>query len=75
MGHYDEQREFDDYQNSLRRDKKLIEDVKSGKFGVLLHAADIANSNTVMVNRDTFARMISIISRLDPKTYTYPWER
>jgi hypothetical protein len=75
MGHYDEQRDYDNYQQNLRQDQGLIQDVRDGKFGVLLQAADIVNINTVMVNRDTFARMLSIISRLDPKTYSYPWER
>jgi hypothetical protein len=75
MGHYDEQREFYDYQQDLRRDQKLIEDVQGGKFDVLLDAAYINNSNTVMVNKDAFSRMLTIIARLDPKTYTYPYHR
>ena len=75
MGHYDEQREFYDYQQDLRRDKALIEEVQAGKFDVLLDAAYINNINTVMVNKTAFSRMLTIIARLDPKTYTYPFSR
>jgi hypothetical protein len=75
MGHYDEQRDYDDYQQNLRQDQGLIQDVRDGKFGVLLQAANVSNSQVVMVNRDTFSRMLNILSRLDPKTYSYPRDR
>lgn len=75
MGHYDEQREFWDYQRDLKRDQQLIEDVQGGKFDVLLDAAYLNNSNTVAVNKESFARMLSIIARLDSKTYSYPFQR
>jgi hypothetical protein len=74
VGHYDEQREFYCYQQDLRKDQKLIEDVQGGRFDVLLDAAYLNNSNTVVVNKDAFSRMLTIIARLDAKTYTYPFQ-
>lgn len=74
MGHYDDARDYDAYENNLARDKHLIKEIKKHKYNVLVDAAHMVNSPTVSVDVGTFTRMLNIIRRLDADTYTYPWK-
>lgn len=74
MGHYDDARDYDDYETNLGRDRYLIKEIKKNKYNVLVDAAHMVNSPTVSVDVQTFGRMLNIIRRLDADTYTYPWK-
>jgi hypothetical protein len=75
MGHYDEQRDYDDYERNLASDRYLIREIRKNQYNVLVDAAHMANSPTVQVSVETFHRMLAIIRRLDADNYTYQWER
>jgi hypothetical protein len=74
MGHYDQQRDYDNYEQDVRRCQRLIQEVRSGRYGVLIQASSLLGSNTVSVPTGVFQDLLRIVGRLDPDTYTYPYE-
>lgn len=74
MGHYDQQRDYDNYEQDVRRCQRLIAEVRGGRYVVLIGAANLLGSNTVTVPTGVFQDLLRIVGRLDPDTYTYPYE-
>lgn len=74
MGHYDEQRDYEEYETNLKSDRYLIKEIKKNKYNVLVDAAHMVKSPTVSVDVQTVTKMLNIIRRSDADTYSYPWK-
>lgn len=73
MGHYDEQRDYDNYEQDVRRCQRLIHEVRSGRYNVLIEASNVTGTGTITVPKQVFQQLLSIVGRLDPDSYTYPY--
>jgi len=73
LGHYDEQRDFDNYEADVQRCQRLIQEVRSGRYGVLIQAANVNGTENVTLNKQVFQQLLNIVGRLDPDSYTYPY--
>jgi hypothetical protein len=75
MGHYDDAREYYNYQNDVERCRRFIRAVQSGKYKSLVDAASISGTDTITIQAGLFQQMLDIVGRLDAEQYTYNYQR
>ena len=73
MDTYVDQRAYTEYQQDVLRCQRLISEVQSAQYNVLIAAANLVGSNTVSVPTSVFQDLLAIVGRLDSATYTYPY--
>jgi len=75
MGHYDDARDYFDYENDVARCRRFIREIQGGKYQSLVAAASVSGTNTIAIQAGLFQQMLHIVGRLDAEHYTYSYNQ